>query len=416
MTPEKQPKVVHKLLVRTLILVLVLGGILLAIQSGRNKDARRAEKADTVGWISAVEYKGEGTEAVAVKPDRSIVRSEGWKSGAQDRDLVWAPNGNFLFFISDRTENGFHVYRWNPQRPDAEVRTLGTRGRSNPTFKLKQEANDLSMLMTSGGLVMEFDPSDRLQTQVLPPTGREIPVGDGEEAGAQSQFSAMYGQLGNSFRYARWCGDDDHIAAIMRRDEGEVLLVQSMNPSATGEFEQPLVIAAGDRIEFDVSPKDGSVVYAVNEFAWHVPAPKEFVTNGKVRKPFAHYVGLWKKGDQSGVPVVANPDNTNAFGSPAIHPSGDTFVVAVGPYRDGAIARQGLISFPVKANAGGEAKMLVRGDVYEPSWDPTGSLLVYAKREGENRTLYTISSDGSSERSITSAGRFGFPRFSPQTK
>ncbi len=416
LTTEKQPKVVQKLVVRTLVLVLVLGAILMAIQYNRQKDVRRTEQADTVGWVSAVEYKSEGSEAVAIKPDLSISRSAGWKDGAQDRDVVWAPNGNFVFFISDRTDNVFHVYRWNPQRPDAEVRTVGSRGRSNPTFKLKQGSADLSMLMTSGGFVMEFDPSERLQTQVLPPTGREIPLGEGEEAGAQSQFAAMYGQIGNSFRYARWCGDDDTIAAIMRRDDGEILLFQNMIPKEDGTFEMPQVVAAGERIELDVSPANGSVIYTVNGFQWHVDPPAEFKVDGKVTKPFEHFVGFWSKAEPAGPPVVASGDNGSAFGSPAIHPSGESVIMAIGPYEDGNIARKALYSFPVKRNAGADGKIFLQGEIYEPSWDPTGSLLVYAKREGENRTIFTVSRDGSSERSITSSGRFGFPRFSPQTK
>ncbi|HSI73155.1 MAG TPA: hypothetical protein VK934_08245, partial [Fimbriimonas sp.] len=214
---EKQPKVVHKLLVRTLILVVVLGGILMLIQRTRQKDVNAGQIADTVGWISAIEYKEDGTEVVAVKPDQSIARVPGWKDGVQDRDQVWSPTGNFIFFISDRKEDTYHVYRWNPNAAEAEIRTIGKRGRSFPTFKLHPDATN-TMLMTSGGVVMEFDPSEQLQTQVLPPSSNEITVGgDGDESGTQSSFSALYGQIGKSFRYARWCGNDDHIAAIMRR-------------------------------------------------------------------------------------------------------------------------------------------------------------------------------------------------------
>jgi hypothetical protein len=413
--PVKQPKVVQKLLVRTLVLVLVLGGALMFIQRTRQKDTSRTEKADTAGWISAVEYKNDGSEAVAIKPDLTVVRASGWKEGATDRDVAWAPNGNFLFFVSDRSEGGFHVFRWNPQRPEAEVRTVGTRGRSNPTFKVKQDPNDLTMLITSGGVVMEFDPSERAQTLVLPPVGREITVGSGDESGAQSQFAAMYGQIGNSFRYARWCGDDDHVVAIMRRDEGEVLIIQNMQVK-DGSYGPPNILAAGERIEFDVSPANGDVVFTVNGFQWPGAPPEEFVKNGKLTEPFQHYAGIWKKAEGVLPPIVASNDDKASFGSPAINPSGETVLLAVGPYRDGAVAREGLFSFPAKPGAGREGKPFLRGEIYEPSWDPTGTRVVYIKRDGPNRSVYTARSDGSSEQSITSNGNFAFPKFSPQTK
>jgi hypothetical protein len=414
---EKQPKVVQKLLLRTLLLVIVLGGIILMIQRTRQKDVNASQTANTAGWISAIEYKEEGTEAVAIKPDQTVTRAAGWHQGAQDRDQTWSPSGNFIFFISDRKEDTYHVYRWNPTAAEAEIRTVGKRGRSYPTFKLHPEAGDNTMLMTSGGVVMEFDPSQQLQTQVLPPTTNEITVGgEGDESGTQSSFAALYGQLGKSFRYARWCGNDDHIAAIMRRDEDELLIIQNMKPKDDGNFEEPQLITAGERIDLDVNPANGDVVYSVQNFNFPGQVPPEFIQKGKVVKPFRHYIGLWTAAGGMQPPIVASADDTNAFTAPAISPKGDVFLTVVGSYKDANVQRAALLSFPAKSGGAKEAKPLVRGEIYEPSWHPAGSNIVFARKDGDARTIYTVAADGSSERSITSGGRFGFPKFSPQSK
>jgi hypothetical protein len=420
-SPTVQPKVVQRLLIRTLVLVVVLGGILIAIRNYRDSraDPSAHETAATAGYLGAIQYKDDGQQVVVIKPDLSIQPAEGWKKGATDRDLAWAPSGNFLFFISDRGDDAaFQLYRWNPSKSEPEMRSQGKRGRSNPSFALGQSDADQSMLITSSGLVMELDPTTRAQVQVLPPVGREITVSNDDEGGegAQSQFASMYGAIGTSFREARYASKDDYIVAIMRRDEGEALIAQSLKP-LNNQPVPPEVIAAGDHIDFDVNPADGSVIYSVQSFQWPSKPPPEFVKNGRVTKPFFHFVGIWTADQPSQPPVVASPDDSLSFGQIAINPDGKDFVVVIGKYENGGVNHEGLVTFPAKSSGANEGKSFARGPIYEPSWDPTGKLLAYVKPENGKRTIFTASRDGSSERNMTGdKGDFAFPKFSPQER
>ncbi|CAN5463091.1 hypothetical protein BH11ARM1_BH11ARM1_01470 [soil metagenome] len=416
---ENQPKIVQQRVVRTLLIVILLGGILFGIRSYRESkvDPEASDRADTAGWISAIEFKDEGQEIVAIKPDLSIVSPDGWHKGATDRDSAWDPSGNFVFYISDQAKNTFHVWRWNPTKTEALPRTVGSRGRSNPTFPTKPVANDQSMLITSGGLVMDFDPVNQKQTQILPPVGREITVEGGQDGGGQqSQFSSMYSTLGTSFRIAAYCGGDKYIAAIMRRDEGDILILQNMAPTGD-QFEPPIPIAAGEHIDMSVNPTNGHVVFAVNGFQFPSQPPAQFVKNGKITKPFQHYVADLDPATKKQMILVATPNNDAAFGYPAVNPKGDSVLLVVGPYKDGSLGHKALILSPIKDGAGSEIKPLVQGAIFEPAWDSKGDKLVYAKHDAEGkRTIFTSNADGTSERSVSGGkGNFGFPHFSPQT-
>jgi hypothetical protein len=415
---ELQPKVVQKLVVRTLIFVLALGALMYGIRWYRDnrQDMSAGETADTAGWICAVQYNDDGQEVVAIKPDLTIQHVSGWHAGATDRDAVWEPAGNFLFFVSDRLQNTFHVFRWNPTKTEALQRTIGARGRSNPSFPLHGDPNSQDMLLTSGGNVMNFDPIQQQQTQVLPPTPKEITTKEGDEGGgAQSQFSAMYSSIGDSFRIARYCGGDDCIAAIMKRDDGEILIIQNL-AQKNGQFDPPTPIAAGEHIDMDINPKNGHVLFAVMGFQFPGPPPPEMIKNGKAIKPFRHYIADFDPKLMGQIIIAASPDDKAAFSSVAVRPDGQSFVAVAGPYQDMNVVHRVLLSGPIKANAGSELKAIMQGEIFEPSWNPAGDKLAYAKRDTDGkRSIFTAHADGSSERNNSGGkGNFGFPKFSPQ--
>jgi hypothetical protein len=412
---------VQRRALQTLVLVLILGAGIYGIKwyQTNREDLGGVSHAETTGFITAVQYHGDGgSEVVAFKPDNSIIRTDGYRTGATDRDPIWSPEGNFIYFASDRAEDTFHVYRWDPDTKVAEARTIGKSGRAYPSFAYNQTEADPTMLLTSGGYIMQLNPSDRSTMQILPPKPKDISqAGTPEEGGMEGQMGAIYGQLGDSFKFGRWVDDGKMIAAVMKRDSGEVLILQLLKGPDPDRFPAPQVVTAGDHVDFDVNPKTGGIVYVVEGFQWPGAPPKEMIHNGKAVPPFSSAIGFWQPSGEFGL-IAAAKDNKQSFGSPAINPAGDTVAVTFGPYDSSAgMSPVGLASFPIKAQAGSDAHGIARGEIYEPSWDPTGGLLVFARRGPDGkRAIFTVNTDGSSERNVSGdQGNFGVPKFSPQT-
>ncbi len=422
-----QPKISQKLLLRTLICLIILGLCFLAYRwySNQKGDYNGFGSSNTFGLVSAIERKDDGSEAVIIKPSGDIVGTTSWKAPANDEGLTWRPDGRFLFFSSDRKDNTFHIYRWNPDQDDAEARTTSKRSCTNPTFPAEATsgAND-SALIISGGTVQSLDPKTQSTPQILPPVSATVTTSKDEENGGQEGlFQSLYGGLGTSFRLARWCFGGKYIVATMEREGGEVLVLQDMQPNNEGKLERPIPVAAGDRVEFDVSPKDGSVAYDAQGFRWPAEPPKEFVKNNKVTTPFRHVLGLITYPQGANGPKIAtatvalSPDDKNSFGSLAISPDGSTLLVTVGPYDASteSMSSKGLLTMPLQGGGIRSASPLVQGEVYEPSWSPDGNTVAFAMRAGGKRDIYTIHKDGTAQTNLTKGkGDFSNPRFSPQ--
>ena len=431
-TPEKNPlsvvpKISQKLAYRTLFLVIVFGGLLygllwfLKVRS----DIKGLATSDTKGWISAVEYLPQGQQAVLISPDGKIHKDAGHKANTVDRDLMWSPHGNFLYFMSDREDHNFNLFRWTPSTMDdpPERRTIGTRARSNITFagQLTEEPDkEAKGLIVTGGLVQEFDPATQTTQQILPPTTKEIAQtsnnNNNEERGTESQFEGAYGTLGTSFRLAQRCNNGKSIIAIMRRDSGEVLVTQDM-ALVDGRFPPPKPMVAGDHVEFAVNPKDGTVVYTVAGFQW--PDPTSLAAkspDGKLpKKPFKNGVVYCDLVGTSTV-LVANQGDMS-FGSPTISPDGKSVAVVLGKENNGETNFVGLALLS-PTNDPTFKRRSFGGDIHEPSWSPDGTHILAAVRPSpKTRTIFEIPVDGSPPRNVSGeGGNFGFPHYSPQTK
>jgi len=426
---QSQPAIARKLIVRTLILLVILGTLFGGYQwAQQQKGDFDLAPAVTADMVAAVQYLPEGQRAVVVKADGSMVENAGYNPGDIDRDLAWKPDGNRLFFVSDRGTDAlkkvksFNIYRWNPVTNAAPVqRTVGTRGRSNPAFPDEPgEDQNQSALITSSGFVLEFDAKEQSTRQVLPPLTRSATVTNAEEGSAStSQFSGAYGSLGNSFRIAKWSRNKRFIFAVMRRDEGEIFIIQDLQDK-DGIFPPPQPIAAGDRIDFAISPKDGRAFYTVSGFQWPDPAkaPKEYRKGNVVTVPYRHAVGIIdpEKGPEG--PVGISTNDGLAFSAPKISPDGSEIALILGNYKDGALEGKQLMLTPAKPAGGQASALLVPGEVFEPAWHPNGKSLVYIKRnKAGKRAIFSINKDGTNEKDLTGdKGDFGFPMFSPQSK
>jgi Tol biopolymer transport system component len=418
------PRITQRLLIRTIFLLIAVGVLFTTYRFFENqKNDFNFGSSSASGVLAATRTSGQGSEAVLIEQDGSIKGTDSYKSGVTDRDLVWRPDGRFLFFMSDRSGGTYRVFRWNPDQTDAEIRTVGARGRSSPTFPNDDPTDaDNHMLIISGGSVESLDPKTEQSPQHLPPSTSTITEGsaDDEQGGSEALFEALYGKLGTSFSYARWCKGDRYIAAIMDRDGGQVLVLQDMTPK-DGKLPKIIPVVAGDHVQFDISPKDGSVVFIVQGFQWPDldNIPPAFVKGNHITTPFRNLIGFFDP-DQKGVqPIAASVDDKVCFGSPAVSPDGSMVVATSGTYdqSSASLTPKFLISFPVQRAAGQAATRILPGEVYEPSWSPDGKLIAFAMRANGKRDIYTVHPDGSSQINLTGGkGEFGNPKFNPQLK
>ena len=416
------PKISRKLATRTLALVIVVGSMAYGLEwfLKVRTDLKGLQTSNTVGWISAIQYLPDGQQIVLISPDGKIHKDTGYKAHTTDKDAAWSPHGNFLYFVSDRNEHNFNLFRWSPSTDEpAEQRTTGTRARSNPKFpaeSLEEKDSVAKALITCGGLIQQFDPTNQSTEQVLPPTSKEIAqsqaTGDENPGGIESQFTGVYGNLGTSFREAQWCGGKTFIAGIMRRDNGEILVLQGMEP-VNGKIPQPRAVAAGDRIEMCVNPKDGNLIFTVQNFRWPEATPMD--ANGKpIRKPFVN--GIVNYDLKTGKGDLIMGDSKLAFTSPQVRPDGTCVLAVVGDLDSGSFTPRGMLTAPTVRDPNFKG-IRVPGEIHEPSWSPDGTHIVFAVRNGGKRTLFDYRIDDPAPRNISGdEGDFGFPRFSPQTK
>lgn len=407
---------------QVLIRFLVCAALLVLLIVGFNCVRGMADwdfgSVDSTNWIAALQETRTGNQVVVFLPDGEVRGVPDHEQGERDSRPSWRPDGNRIFFSSNRGEEAFNIYRWNLSNNRVERRSTGSRAKGVPAFGFpaSPDANDLA-LITTGGFVMEFEPSTGSIRQILPPVPRSpaaTATSDEDGGGAVGQFDQLYNQFGNTFKEARWNDDKTVVYAVMARDNEDVLIVQNVaDPNAP-----PMPIAAGDRISFDVSPVDGSLIFAVRNFRFPLLelVPEQFIVDNRVVVPFRNALAILNpKQNEPFQLVAASESDEVAFASPAISPDGKSVVVIVGEAGDDfAFTPQALVLLPAAELAAPQAQPLLEGSVYEPAWSPDGTRIVFAMTEGANRNIYTISSSGTNRRKVSPDGVFSFPSFSPQ--
>lgn len=276
---------------------------------------------DTAGWIVAVEQLPDGSRAVMFTADGEKVNSKGYEPGTLDQDPRWRPDGNRVFFVSNRDDNQYNIYRWNPDKNAVVQRSTGSRAKSTPYYGPPDYPNLLeSGMIVSAGYVMDYNQRDGTLRQLLPPIGRERTVGD-EEGGAAGQFDTQYRSIGSSFKDAKWGADRRVIYAVMRRDAqmDEVFVVNLMKPIGLSQ-PGPIPLFAGKRIEFDVGP-NGTAVVAVEGFALANPnaADNEFIKEGRVLLPWRNClfaITVDKDGAPQSTPMFFDRPETGVMTAP----------------------------------------------------------------------------------------------------
>lgn len=402
---------------RLLVFVVALGvvGWLFVWLMGKKGDIQLG--SNTSSMIGAMLLNEDGSQAVVIDPKGTVTKSSGYLTGSTDRDLAWGPDGNRLFFISDRKEDSFHIFRWDPQRnAEPEQRSIDKAGRSNLVFEEKPAADaDLAGLVTVRGTVQEFFPVNGKSGQILPPSKQRVEAEEG--GGAGNTFELLYNRFGKSFRVARWLKSKRFIAAVMRREErGETLIIQDFEPDKEGKIKPPMQVFSAERIEIDVDPVNQMLVAAILEVT-----PPEGPDGNPVKLGFVHGVFIidpTKTTREAIAPVLLSPDAKQCVVEIKCSPDGSTLLFVPAAYTgDGNGTSAGIVSCPLKANGGGQGSPLIQGSVSSPSFSPDGTKITFIKREGVNRAVFIADSNGSNARNLTgTSGDYSRPLFSPQYK
>ncbi len=421
-TGTRPPLVTRKMLIRTVIGLFGLAALFAGYQWYRSLggDLDLPFNVETAGMIAAIQETSDGNQVVLIHPDGKIVPSPGYVAGASDRDVAWRPDGNRVFFSSDREQRVYNIFRWNPGSEKVQRRTFGSRAKTTLEFPSEAVpfANERA-LITSGGFVLELNPTDGATPQILPPVGREVSAS--KEGGSASQFDAVYERLGSSFRRAKWAGNGrDWIATVMRRDTGEVLVLQNL--SSDGALSPPFPVVAGERVEFDVNPKSGEIVFVSIGFQFpeREAIPKQFIVNGRIKRPFFHLVGIIdpNKLDQRRDPIAASNSDDAAFSHPMISPDGTTLLLVTGKHvGSGQIEPADLVVMPAQPNGGQSASRVYPGVANDPSWAPDSERILFVHTDNGKRAIFEARKDGSSIKNLTGqTGNFSRPLYSPQFK
>jgi hypothetical protein len=405
---------------RLLIMIIALMGLVYGFYWWINQANDFQLSSSTGNYIAAQMQTDSGSQVVVLDKEGKVTESKDYVKGSEDRDVIWDPQGNRVFFISDRKDEGFHIYRWDPERnASPDQKSIDRAGRSNLAFDVEEStAKEISALVTVRGTVQEFFPKTARSQQVLPPNPKEKVTGDASgEDGATSAMELIYKRFGTSFRVAKWFQKRRFIAAVMRReDQGETLIVQDLMPDDKGQLPKPLPLFTADKFHIAVDSASGNLVISVMGI---IPPNGE---DGKPRKvDFKHGVFIFNptaEGTQRLLAIVAAPSDVAAFAQLAIAPDGSKVVFTSGPYTgDGNLDVKGLVSCPLQPNGGQAGAPIISGSVADPTFSPDSSMIAFVKREGSRRAVFLAKADGSDSKNLSGSNAdFANPVFSPQYK
>jgi hypothetical protein len=237
---------------------------------------------DTSDMIAAVEFTEDGSHIVLFDANGKKTAVPGFVEGRSDIDPVWRPDGQRIFFSSNRLGSSNNVFRWNIVSNAVDHKLKGSRSASSPYFGPPNWPNLAnSGLVTVAGNVFDFNQQEQKTRQLLPPIEFQN-VGDAEAGHLQERYEG----LGTSFKTAKWGKDRKVMYTVMTRENDEIFVVNFMEQ--VGEQPVgPVTVFAGQAIQFDVSP-DGTAVVSIQGFEFPDPAqiPAELMVGGKAIKPW----------------------------------------------------------------------------------------------------------------------------------
>jgi hypothetical protein len=416
------PKFTRKATIRMVIglFVIAAGYFVLQTLTSRSGDLTIGN-FDSAGYMVAIQKREDEAQVVLIKPDGTIQESTNWVKGSYDENPIWDNEGRNIYFVTDRDSKEPHIFRWNPAERVGDAvrrRSLDRSSKSSMSFRVPGGTSETA-LVVQGGRVIEFNPAKGSSLQVLPPLARDM-GGGGAESGSVSAFDQLYEKLGTSFKNAQWGKNKEFIVATMRREQGEILILQPLLPDKDGNAQPPVPVLAGERVDFDVS-NEGKVVAVVVKFGLidTENIPPELIKNGKLVLPFRHGIFTFNPGEAMSPPIAAIPDNQVGFLRPRWDPAGKSFFVNAGPVDgDNQVANRAVLLFSDTAGAS-PTPILPGVEAQSAEWHPNGNLITFTAldRKTQKNAIFQVNREGKEIKNLTEGkGDFESPRFSPVSK
>lgn len=414
-----------KIYTRFIALVVAILGLYMGYTwfESWSRDPENESKVSTQGMIAALQLTERGSRAVVFTTDGRRIDSPPLREDQEDRDISWGPTGAHVFISSNREQEAFNIYRWNPVNNSFSRRSRGSRSQSAPRFMNDGTLVSLSKgLMIAGGAVQELNPKVLSQEQILPPL--TIQTDQAEGGGAVSAMSGAFGQIGDSIREAYWVKQDSKgtpgvIYTIMRREGGEVLVVNEITRNEKGEFAaKPQPVMAGRRIILRVAP-NGRAAVGILGFQWPDPnaVPEDFrLPDGEFKTPWANGIlMLPAPGEQTEQGPVGIFPADQGFTDIAISPDGNLLAVVIAAFKGDQATPEGLFVVPNQPGGINERRGIVPGSASSPSFGPDGDSLVYLRTENGRRVIYLFNAAAGQNSRISEPDKdYRLPLLSPQ--
>ncbi|MFW5697417.1 MAG: hypothetical protein ACOCX1_02525, partial [Fimbriimonadaceae bacterium] len=150
----------NKVALRAVLGLFVIAALFLGWQflSEFLQDPEIFEEADTAGMIAAVEERDNGSQVVIFTPEGEKMTSPGWTPGTREQTPAWIGDGDHLYFVADREERAFHIYRWIPGNDEVSRRSFGTSSITTPVTDFNDNPlSETTMLVRKGGTMSLLD-------------------------------------------------------------------------------------------------------------------------------------------------------------------------------------------------------------------------------------------------------------------
>ncbi len=383
-------------------------------------DPNKNEQVNTAGMIAALELTRDGYKAVIFDADGKKTVSDGYEDGKEDRGLAFSANGSQIYLSSNRRDAAYKIYRWRPIANKVELRTEGARSVATPYFSdLGDDELDRHGLVIVGGTVCLFEPTKMALYRVLPPGDNEAV--QGPDGGPVSLMS-LYDEIGSSFKKARYSSDRSVMFVTMRREGGEVFVINSLTPGPEGQRIPPMPLLAGDKVDFTISDDGKKVLVSIHGFQFPNPKqiPEEFLVDGKTMVPYRNAMFMIHDVDPTTfIPMFVSMTDDIAISEPTISPDGMELIAVAGKVAEEGFQSNGLVIGPMIPTPPGQQQSLIRPLIQVPSmsprWAPTGDKFVYLNMQDGKRRIYVANKDGSDNKMISDPEfQYRSPIFSPQ--
>ena len=415
----------HRLLIRTLLLVVVAGGLFWGIVWLKNRDPGRPladiPAIDSRGYIAALMQTHEGDRLVAIDAKGNIRNAPGTEE-VQDKEIAWKPDGRRIIYVSNyKTDGSFQNFEWKPDRDnDPYQLTPNGASRQNPWF-----VPDGSMfLYASQGDILATTYQQLKTHKVMPPSDDPNAEQNTEEGGGGAPESHVQDKItekwlrlapaleGEAFSKGYLDKTKKFFAGIYTTSRGYDFVIQHLEPEDEAH-ERASVPVGGDSIEVAMDRENPQAVISVQNFRYPLldAVPKDRIkADGTIQRDFVNAVFIAHLDSGVLTPIFAAPDDSVAMISPALSSDGSEVALVVKAKPGKSNVAPGLLIAPVERGGISSARQIAAGDISEPSWAPDGQTIVFI-RGGD---VWTVRPDGTVETNITNGkGKFRSPLFSP---